>query len=312
MQITESQKKTSQAIVNIFETGSPQGNYGKVTLIPGDPGHLTYGRAQTTLSSGNLYLLIRDYCTRENAALKDRLSNYLDRLAIRDTSLDKDEVFRRLLEEAGHDPVMQEAQDQFFDRIYWIPAVNIAEKMGIIKALSVCVLYDSRIHGSWNTVRNLTEQKLGKFTPESEEKWIACYVETRRSWLANHSIKILRKTVYRMDAFLQLIRENNWSLDLPLWVCGIRIDESTITGSFIRASAMVTEQRLLMLTLPYQKGDDVLQVQKALRERGYNIEADGVFGQETDRAVRDFQRRQGLIVDGIVGPATREKLGIED
>lgn len=27
--------------------------------MPGDTGHLTYGRAQTTLASGNLYLLLK-------------------------------------------------------------------------------------------------------------------------------------------------------------------------------------------------------------------------------------------------------------
>src|SRR5690242_6887784 len=50
-------KKVAEAIVNIFETGSALGNYGAVTLIPHDSGHLTYGRSQTTLGSGNLYLL---------------------------------------------------------------------------------------------------------------------------------------------------------------------------------------------------------------------------------------------------------------
>lgn len=312
MEITELQKKTSQAIVNIFETGTPHGHYGKVTLIPGDPGHLTYGRSQTTLSSGNLYLLIKDYCSREGAVLKDKLSAYLDRLSARDTSLDNDMSFRRLLNEAGNDPVMQETQDKFFDRIYWNPAVSIAEKMGMTKVLSVCVVYDSKIHGSWKLVRDLTEQKVGTFTQELEDKWITCYVETRRNWLANHPIKILRKTVYRMDAFIQLIKENNWDLDLPLWVCGIRLDEATITGHFLRASATVTEVRLLMLTLPYQKGEDVREVQKALQRHGYDVEADGVFGPETDLAVKNFQKRYGLVVDGIVGPATRAKLGIED
>ena len=52
--LTELQKRAAQAIINVFETGDAQGDYGKVTLMKGDPGHLTYGRSQTTLSSGNL------------------------------------------------------------------------------------------------------------------------------------------------------------------------------------------------------------------------------------------------------------------
>ena len=77
--LTELQKKAAQAIVNIFETGRAEGEYGKVTLLPGDPGHLTYGKSQTTLTRGNLFLLIKaffnsflnDRCTLYDGILKD-------------------------------------------------------------------------------------------------------------------------------------------------------------------------------------------------------------------------------------------------
>src|SRR5215831_16707865 len=65
--ITELQKKTAQTIVNIFETGHVRGDYGMVTLLASDYGHLTYGRSQTTLASGNLFLLIRAYCQAQDA-----------------------------------------------------------------------------------------------------------------------------------------------------------------------------------------------------------------------------------------------------
>ena len=50
MMLTELQKKTTHAIVNIFETGSAHGHYAQVTLMSGDTGHLTYGRSQRTLA----------------------------------------------------------------------------------------------------------------------------------------------------------------------------------------------------------------------------------------------------------------------
>src|SRR6218665_2633545 len=55
--LTATQRASCEAIVNIFETGSVRGEYGQVTLIPGDTGRLTYGRSQTTLGSGNLFKL---------------------------------------------------------------------------------------------------------------------------------------------------------------------------------------------------------------------------------------------------------------
>jgi peptidoglycan hydrolase-like protein with peptidoglycan-binding domain len=56
-------------------------------------------------------------------------------------------------------------------------------------------------------------------------------------------------------------------------------------------------------------GPGVEQIQTALRAAGYDLKADGVFGDVTDRAVRDYQEENGLTVDGVVGPNTWAKLG---
>ena len=37
---------------------------------------------------------------------------------------------------------------------------------------------------------------------------------------------------------------------------------------------------------------------------------DGIFGSQTERAVKQFQKQQGLTQDGIAGPATLKRLGI--
>ncbi|SFM85095.1 peptidoglycan-binding protein [Thermodesulforhabdus norvegica] len=312
MAVSEIQKKTAQAIVNIFETGSPHGDYSRVTFHPNDPGHLTYGRSQTTLASGNLYLLIKDYCSRDDAAFSEELTPYLERLEARDYSLDRDLRFKNLLKMAGHDPVMQEVQDAFFDRTYWNPALRCSKRLGMQFALSVCLVYDSFIHGSWKLIKEKTEKLWGSCSSIGEKEWVKHYVDTRRNWLAGHSIPLLRKTVYRMDTFLQLIAEEKWNLELPLWIRGIRLDETTIDGAPLRVSAATAERRLLKLTIPYQRGEDVREVQEALVRLGYSLSVDGVFGPETDRCVRDFQKSQGLVVDGIVGPVTRAHLDLED
>ena len=52
------------------------------------------------------------------------------------------------------------------------------------------------------------------------------------------------------------------------------------------------------------RGDDVLQLQKRLNQSGYNLAVDGNFGPKTQAAVKDYQKRNSLAVDGIVGKNT--------
>ena len=54
------------------------------------------------------------------------------------------------------------------------------------------------------------------------------------------------------------------------------------------------------------KGPQVVSLQRAL-----GIPADGIFGRQTARAVRRFQRSRGLAVDGVAGPATLSALGVK-
>lgn len=57
-------------------------------------------------------------------------------------------------------------------------------------------------------------------------------------------------------------------------------------------------------------GDSVTELQNKLRAAGYNISADGVFGNETKAAVEAYQKANGLGVDGIVGSQTGGSLGL--
>jgi peptidoglycan L-alanyl-D-glutamate endopeptidase CwlK len=58
-------------------------------------------------------------------------------------------------------------------------------------------------------------------------------------------------------------------------------------------------------------GPQVRQVQQLLARRGFRPgPADGYFGEATEAAVLAFQRSEGMLADGIVGPRTAAALGI--
>lgn len=59
------------------------------------------------------------------------------------------------------------------------------------------------------------------------------------------------------------------------------------------------------------RGAEVREIQTRLKRWGYLDGAvDGIYGTQTEKAVRYFQRKNGLAVDGIAGPATLRALGI--
>jgi N-acetylmuramoyl-L-alanine amidase len=67
--------------------------------------------------------------------------------------------------------------------------------------------------------------------------------------------------------------------------------------------------RILYLRYPTLRGDDVRALQRRLNLLGFDPgREDGIFGDQTARAVLDFQLNVGLRSDGIVGPSTTEAL----
>jgi predicted chitinase len=60
-----------------------------------------------------------------------------------------------------------------------------------------------------------------------------------------------------------------------------------------------------------QQGEGVRTLQRALQRAGHDPGAiDGVFGPRTEQALRAYQRRHGLLVDGLAGDQVRQALAI--
>ncbi|MBR2008712.1 MAG: peptidoglycan-binding protein [Peptococcaceae bacterium] len=57
------------------------------------------------------------------------------------------------------------------------------------------------------------------------------------------------------------------------------------------------------------RGSAVAFVQRLLRQRGYTVRVDGIFGSMTRNAVMNFQRRNNLSQTGLVDDGTWRALG---
>ena len=81
------------------------------------------------------------------------------------------------------------------------------------------------------------------------------------------------------------------------------------TWSAIVEAGLALGDRMLYLRRPMLRGDDVRALQRRLNALGFDAgREDGILGDDTSRAVRDFQRNAGLAVDGICGAATLQAL----
>lgn len=57
-------------------------------------------------------------------------------------------------------------------------------------------------------------------------------------------------------------------------------------------------------------GENVRELQQKLKDRGYSLNVDGIYGSETVQAVKNFQKDASLKQDGIAGQKTLQALGL--
>jgi len=225
MNLTSQQRSICEHIVNVFETGKIEGDYGAIALFADGPHgerQVTYGRSQTT-EYGNLEELVQMYVDA-HGTFSEQLRPFLPKIGV--TPLVEDAQFKQLLKDAGrNDPVMRQVQDAFFDKRYFDPALQWADNNGFTLPLAALVIYDSYVHSG--QILPFLRKRFPERTPTNggnEKTWITQYVDTRQAWLANHDNQILRKTVYRMECFTREIGRNNWDLSqLPINAHGVDV-----------------------------------------------------------------------------------------
>lgn len=225
MKLEKNQKRLIERVINVFETGKPEGKYGAIAIFndgPHDIKQITYGRSQTT-EYGNLRELVQMYVAA-NGKFSSKLKPYAEKIG--SVPLTDDEKFKQLLKDAGNnDSVMQSVQDKFFEKRYFQPAMKWADSHKLLLPLSALVIYDSFIHSGG--ILWIIREKFAENPPDlggNEIEWTTAYVNARHNWLKNHHREIVRKTIYRTQTFKDEIKRGNWTLKkTPIKANGVSV-----------------------------------------------------------------------------------------
>ncbi len=80
---------------------------------------------------------------------------------------------------------------------------------------------------------------------------------------------------------------------------------------FVSYNVVVRNAEVQALSKYGSRGDEVRQIQTKLKNWGYySGSVDGIYGSATLAAVKSFQKKNGLTVDGIAGTKTLQAMGI--
>ncbi|MEP6945517.1 MAG: chitosanase [Acidobacteriota bacterium] len=243
MTFTRTDKFKALAIVHIFETSRPLGNFAACVVL-GDGAGVSYGINQFTHRSGALYAVAKRYLGDGGVigadVIRSRMAEMSDRSAAAIRRLATDAAFKNALRAAAATREMKAAQIDTANDLYLKPAIDICHKLGFHDPLSLAVIYDSVVHGSFNRVARTVQADKS-----AERIWITEYVRRRDRWLLSYTR--LAATRYRTRFFLSQITSANWKLDLPLNVNGTRL------GSIIADPSVPADAASPTVAVPVEK-----------------------------------------------------------
>ncbi|MFT3743308.1 MAG: chitosanase [Pyrinomonadaceae bacterium] len=232
MTFTQKDKMKALAIVHVFETSRPFGDYSACVVL-NDGAGVSYGINQFTHRSGSLAAVVREYLANGGQLGREIFTAALPVLARKTPAaiarLAGDALFKRTLKTAAITREMKDAQLTVAYERYLRPAIEICERMRFVTPLALAVIYDSVTHGSFDLIAGRVTAIVRTAKPddrEFEKAWITEYVRARHRWLTE--IRRLRVTNYRTKFFLSQIAIGNWALKLPVTVHGVRLRESEI------------------------------------------------------------------------------------
>jgi hypothetical protein len=243
-QLSPRQKLTIQQITSIFETGTPEFQYGAIEDI-NDGAGVSCG--PVGFNGGELELIVSRYSAAKNG--DTALAAYLPCLEKMGPRIMQDYSclfpsltaaqmaapefkteggliskvdFGKAWTQAAEDPVMRQVQDRYVEETYFDPAMKEADGFGLRTALGCACVYDAEIQMETGPLfaavkKNFAAAHAGREKPADiaeEAEWLRFYMDERHAELAGSSPS--ESTAGRVDSLRQILESRNFPLQLPL------------------------------------------------------------------------------------------------
>ncbi len=223
--VSQEQKHIFNEFISIFENSSLNLAYDYVEALRDGRGY-TAGRSGFTTRDGDLLQVVQLYLKRHpDSDFKDLVPQLILTHQDESGSLRGLRALPGLWHSAVQDPDFLEAQDEVSDQLYYLPALDWANRLNLSSAVSILCLYDAAIEHGVDGPDGLADMISHVSPPSSysnELLWLKAFQAVRRAVLMNaadpETRKVWRDSVGRVDALDAVIESGNVNLAVPIAV----------------------------------------------------------------------------------------------
>ena len=222
------QEKRVEAVVSLFENSVLSPVYDYIEDINDGRGY-TAGKIGFTTGTGDLLLVVEEYLKlnpNPDPEWRKLLSNLQEKSDHLSGSTKGLESLPALWKKTCADPLFITAQNNITNSLYKNPAKDRMKEFGLKSALGYLIFYDTMVqHGddAPQVFENTDPDGFSgilrrmKNKPTNEKEFVKSFLESRREVLLNASGEetraAWRESVTRVDALLNLVEKDAWTLE---------------------------------------------------------------------------------------------------
>ncbi len=225
------QHARADQLIEVFENETLTPQYGYIENL-GDGRGYTAGRAGFCSATGDLLLVVDRYTAQVPGNVLAKYLGILKTLANNgDDDISGLEGFVADWQSCANDPYMRMAQDSVVSDLNYIPAMQLADQLGVRFPLTLAALYEAVIQHGMGTDPDGVPAIVSRATTDAggiplqgvdEKVWLLSFLKMRREDLLNSYDPATRaawqESVGRADTMIDIFNSNNFQFTGPITV----------------------------------------------------------------------------------------------